>query len=134
MVFVDFDDTLCLHKSTINSRIIRQDDFYKHSIPNNTLIKILQEYKDKTGDSVILLTMASSFMLEHKKEWCNKHCNGLIDGFISLSVDCSKAEYINNFDGAIVFIDDSAKERSEVEKLNNTVVLSPQYIQERGKL
>lgn len=131
-IFVDFDDTLCLHISAIESSKYLSEYPYANSVPNRILIDWL--YTTKPKYDVVLLTKASSFMLEHKKKWCGVVCPGLIDEFVGLSVDCSKKDYIANFRGDNVFIDDSAAERSAAETLQNCRVLSPQLVMDGSEI
>ena len=104
---------------------------YSTSVPNKALINQLYELKEN-GNKMILLTMASSFMLEHKKVWCNENCPNLFDDFVGLSIDCNKAEYISTVCSSTddsethIFIDDNREERCLVEKLDDVLVCSPQ--------
>lgn len=132
MIFVDFDDTLCLHRMSINSKeFLINDGAYLTSVPNKPLIDQLYELKTD-GNKLILLTMSSSFMLEHKKNWCNENCPNLFDDYVGLSIDCNKAEYIHTISNFTdenevhIFIDDNSEERFLVEKLDNVRVYSPQ--------
>lgn len=141
MIFVDFDDTLCLHRVDINSKeFLTKDGAYLTSVPNKPLINQLYELK-ADGNKLILLTMSSSFMLEHKKNWCNENCPNLFNDYVGLSIDCNKAEYIYticNFtdeNEIHIFIDDNREERHLVEKLNNVRVYSPQlFVIDKGEI
>lgn len=115
MIFVDFDDTLCLHRTDINSKkFLIKDGAYLTSIPNKPLINQLYELK-ADGNKLILLTMSSSFMLEHKKNWCNKNCPNLFDDYVGLSIDCKEYIYTKchfaNENEVHIFIDDNREER-----------------------
>ena len=131
VVFVGFDDTLCLHSRSVASKdFTHGGNPYVDSKLNSILVDVLQRYKTK-GRRIVVLTAASSFMLEHKVKYFQEQCPGLIDEFVSVSIDCSKAEYIQQFieaEESIVFIDDSGKDRAEVEKLKGVAVYSPQEI------
>lgn len=138
-IFVDFDDTLCLHRSSIKSdlciNIVKEP--YLSSEPNYKLIEYLK-IKNNDGYKIILVTNASSFMLEHKKKWINKICPQLFYAYESFSIDCSKQEYIermldeHDIEDAI-YIDDSASERAKAEYINNLIVYSPQIIANEEK-
>ena len=91
-IFVDFDDTLCLHSHKIDyKRFITapseyiSDEAYKDSILNNSLYEWLlgKQNDSKSRAQVYILTSASSFMLEAKKIWIKMHCPKLdiIDEF-----------------------------------------------------
>ena len=68
MIFVDFDDTLCLHSKKLKTAdLIFTDNVFSKSVPNYPLIKKLYKLREQDSD-IILITMASSFMLERKKK------------------------------------------------------------------
>lgn len=141
-IFVDFDDTLCLHKKKIESANFIAfnaldicDTVYKDSIPNKALINYL--YKKQNEDYlIIMLTSACSKMLDIKKVWCIKHCPELFDDYISVSIDISKSEIMDAFikrynlnPSDCIFIDDNCEERWLAERLNITT-FNPQIIQD----
>ena len=134
IIFVDFDDTICLHKGRIFSKnyINKTSNPYKSSLKNDDLINFLNE-KNRKGWDIILLTNASSFMLSHKIKWCINNCPFRFKEYIALSVDCTKKHFIEAFlkqykvDKAI-FIDDKPTERHELENNKKVKVFSPQLI------
>lgn len=139
MVFVDFDDTLCLHRKEIDSKnFICEGNAYLSSVPNKPLIDKLYALKQE-GHKIVLLTMASAFMLKHKIEWCEKNCPDLINDYEGLSIDCSKKDYISQISNSvsnnevILFIDDSHVERHQVEELDKVIVYSPQLFVIEGE-
>ena len=151
-IFVDFDDTLCLHSHKIDSkRFITtsseyiSDEAYKDSILNNSLYEWLLEKQNdpKSQAQVYILTAASSFMLEAKKTWIKMHCPKLdILDFIGVSIDVTKADIVEAYSKVykerpltaetnIFFIDDNPADRHSVkEACDRVIVMSPQYIAE----
>ena len=125
-IFVDFDDTLCLHKEPIRTEMHMFESietackkFYKNSKANLELLDYLEHFKEE-GTRIILLSACNSKMIEIKKEWCKNHCNNLFDDYIGSSVDLSKsdiikayAEFINEDILEMSLIDDSDKELEE---------------------
>ena len=127
LIFVDFDDTLCVHTEYLTDKYKQFicgnketacENIYKNSLPNTLLINYLIKEKSKGNVRIILLSSAMSFLLELKKLWCLHHCPDLFDDFIGVSIELSKADIIesyckyyglNNEDA--LFIEDSWKER-----------------------
>lgn len=142
IIFVDFDDTLCLHKKNIYSEKYLAynpldicDTVYKDSIPNDKLIKYLYKKKETEDCYIMLLTSACSRMLEIKKVWCTKHCPGLFDDYFAVSIDASKTEIMEAFIDRLgldkkecLFIDDSCSDRKNAE-IYGIQILSPQIIE-----
>lgn len=137
-IFVDFDDTLCLHKKTIycDKYIFANTNPYTNSIPNKKLMDFLIK-KSKEKYKIILLTYASSFMLQHKIKWCSNNCSFKFYDYIGLGIDCSKSLYIKKISnkkniGKIIFIDDNNVDRQNCENIKNLQILSPQYLAARA--
>ena len=134
--FIDFDDTICLHAKSIDSkRYIVEKNPYCNSVVNKKLLAWLKQQKiDNVNSKFILLTAASSFMLDHKINWCKNQLDGFeFDDYVSVSYDCSKAEYISMFlndENEIVVVDDNQSERNSIEilKHSNIQIYSPQYL------
>ena len=141
-VFVDFDDTLCLHSGIIDTekylftrpcRVAKQA--YSKSRLNSTLVYYLQKLK-KDGYTVILLTSACSKILSADKSWCAKYCPKLFDDFISSGEDISKIEILKAYKKRykikgkddIILIDDKCFIRKMAEK-EGFKTFSPQYLQ-----
>lgn len=141
-IFVDFDDTLCLHKYKIvvynqcifNNAKFASEKMYQKSSANILLIKYLEE-QQKQGAKLILLTSSCSKMLEIKKYWLKQCCENLIfDDYISVSIDITKTEIMLAYSkfykisqSNIEFIDDSCKERWEAE-YHGIITYNPQII------
>lgn len=131
--FVDFDDTICLHSASINcNKFVNGGNPYTNSVPCSVLAEYLSRQKVK-GARVVLLTTSSSYMLEHKKKWCEENFPGLFDDFVGLSIDCTKGQYMQSYLEQIPneyaeFIDDSREERAEATKVKGLVVRSPQMV------
>ena len=143
VIFVDFDDTLCLHRKEVRTEqavwLGKEEGCkvaYGGSEPNHKVIQFVEQEKKK-GARVVLLSSANSKMLQLKECWCEKHCGGLIDEFVGSSIDLTKTQVMQAYaekegldPGEIVFIDDRLAERLEAEKAGITV-FSPQLIQNR---
>lgn len=154
-IFVDFDDTLCLHSHKIDSKYFITAPFeyisneaYKDSILNKSLYEWLLEKQNnpKSQAQVYMITLASTFMLEAKKIWTKMYCPELnILDFIGVSIDVTKSDIVEAYskleeersltaEPNIFFIDDSPSERHSVkETCNKVIVLSPQYIAELSR-
>ena len=141
VIFVDFDDTICLHRSHIyiDDRMFYPIDkacemFYKNSEPNHQLYKYLIE-EQKNGARLILLSSASSTMLRIKEFWLKNNCPLLrFDDYISASIDidktnimCAYAKHYNIDISNLIFIDDSCIERKTAEKYG-ILTFNPQLI------
>lgn len=141
VIFVDFDDTLCLHRFNIytDARIFEKVDiacskFYNQSELNHQLYKYLIDMK-QNGYKIILLTSACSKMLEIKKFWLKQNCPLVeFNDFISVSIDIDKSKIMieyakfNNIDNSnIIFIDDNCSERKYAQE-NGISTYSPQLI------
>ncbi len=141
LIFADFDDTLCLHAYRIDTSkyATYPPDYiaktaYRDSIPNRLLLEHLRREQQKRGLEIYILTASSSFMLEAKKIWLRSQYPEIaIKRWIGISIDTSKEDIIREYaekrDAEILFVDDSAKDRAEVEALpfRNIKVYSPQY-------
>lgn len=141
VIFVDFDDTICLHRFhiQIDERMFysinkASELFYENSELNHQLYKYLLE-EQKKGANIVLLSSACSKMLDIKKHWLNQNCNLLkFNDFIASSIDisktdimCSYAKY-NNIDiNDIVLIDDNCTERKDAQK-KGILTFNPQLI------
>lgn len=141
IIFVDFDDTICLHRYSvlIDERMFDDVDdacskFYAQSELNLPLYRYLTE-KSKSGVKIILLTSACSKMLDIKKCWLEKNCPLVnFDDFISASIDINKAQIMcgyakhNKIDiGDIIFVDDSCAERNMAQE-KGILNFNPQLI------
>lgn len=129
-IFVDFDDTLCIHPNPIKTELHMFEDvktacenFYSNSKVNLDIIDYLEHYKSE-GAYIILLSACNSKMLEIKKEWCNINCPDLFDDYIGSSVDLSKSEIIMAFAAYknvdiedISLIDDNDEELDKATKM-----------------
>lgn len=143
-IFVDFDDTLCLHVKRLEQKkalfcdsSTAADYVYKDSILNQPLHDWLKDSQEH-GASLILITEASSMLLDVKKAWVLKNCGDLgFDYFISTSMDLDKADHLERFEGMhpdskILFVDDRGKERAAVSnRCRHVMATSPQYIMSR---
>ncbi len=100
-LFVDFDNTICLHRYTINyasSSVFSNNEdalksWFKDSIANKRLKTALETAKAK-GCKLIMLTSAGSKQLAVKKLWMKK--NGfyeLFEDFYSISADMTKLQF-----------------------------------------
>lgn len=149
VIFIDFDDTLCLHPHRISAKkyITSPPDYiarhaYKDSAPNTHLIKWLKEKQENDKAKIIVISSASSYMMAAKKIWVEKHCQSLeINDYIGVSVDAGKEDvvyaYFKTYNEAVghkddfkmYFIDDSFSERAKMEKaVPGVIVRSPQWI------
>ena len=141
VIFVDFDDTICLHKFHIDvdERLFDEvsvacENFYSKSDLNKSLYNYLIEMK-KNGARIILLTSACSKMLDIKKYWIEKNCSLVkFDDYISASIDINKTQIMqayakhNNTDiKDIILIDDSCIERRVAEECG-FLTYNPQLI------
>lgn len=134
-IFVDFDDTLCIHPQPIETSthmfeypVVACKNFYSTSKVNNELIDYLKLEKEE-GKHIILLTACNSKMLEIKKAWCKDNCSDLFDDYISSSVDLSKSKIIKAFSEYhdidihdMLLIDDNSKEIEEAKNLKIQVM------------
>ena len=105
-IFVDFDNTLCLHRYPINyasksalfsSTDVAEKIWFRNSIPYQELIDKLSQLQ-QNGVKIILLTSSGTKQLAAKKIWLNRHASNLhFDIIQAVSVDCSKAQYISAY-------------------------------------
>ena len=130
-IFVDFDDTLCLHthwrplteycwaepKDAVNK-------LFGHAQVNKPLYDYLLE-KINNGDKVYLLTQSSSLMLKIKMEWIKQKYPLLkFEDFVCMASDeNTKANLMELFaqryqldHKQLLLIDDKSKERWQAEK------------------
>ena len=141
VIFVDFDDTICLHNIHIfiDDRMFLNVDeasakFYANSELNIPLYRYLVNEKNN-GTNIILLTSACSKMLDVKKCWLKNNCPSIeFDDFISASIDINKTQIMlcyakhNKIDILdLVLIDDSCIERRTAEE-NGIITYNPQLI------
>ena len=140
-VFVDFDDTICLHRHEVekNEKMFFEKEkaceiLYKDSEVNIALYNYLIELKN-FGYQVILLSASCSKLFELKKYWLEKNCPLLkFDDYISVSIDINKTQimlayvkYKNMKVEDIMLIDDLNIERWSAEK-EGIKTLNPQLI------
>ena len=140
-IFVDFDDTLCLHRFNlyIDARIFEKvdvacDKFYNQSELNKELYKYLIDMK-KNGYEIILLSSACSKMLDVKKYWIEKYCPLVkFNDYIAVSIDidktkimCEYAKYHKIDTSDLIFIDDNCTERKCASEMG-ILTYSPQLI------
>lgn len=102
-LFVDFDDTLCIHPEPIKTENFMFEEkkdacqkFYGGSRLNIELLDYLEHFKAE-GVEIILLSACNSKMLEIKKEWCKVNCPNIFDDYIGSSVDLTKTEIIKAY-------------------------------------
>lgn len=102
-LFVDFDDTLCVHPEPIKTELYMFETiekacekFYHKSKLNLELLDYLEHFKEE-GVEIILLSTCNSKMIEIKKEWCRKYCPDIFDDYIGASMDLSKTEIIKAY-------------------------------------
>ncbi len=144
VIFVDFDDTICLHNVHIcvDDRMFlnineASEKFYAKSEINQPLNKYLVNEKNN-GATIILLTSACSKMLDIKKYWLRTNCPLIeFDDYISASIDINKTQIMlsyakyNKIDiSSIVLIDDSCIERKIAEE-SGISTYNPQLIMNR---
>jgi hypothetical protein len=142
-IFVDFDDTLCLHPHRISSRhfITSPPEHiakhaYKDSCVNSALVAWLHQKQTDDKAQIYLITSASTFMVAAKKIWIQRNCPELeISDYIGVSVDVDKASVLEAYrkifprEMRMYYIDDSASERAKSEKaLEGVIIRSPQWI------
>ncbi len=151
IIFVDFDDTLCLHRRSIRSEqyILGTPEYiahfaYKESMKNKSLEQWLLNKQNSAGEEtkIIMLSKASSIMFEAKKIWMSKNMPDvkLYESY-SLSEDIGSKvviveAYVKQNSGEhIFFIDDDASERRKVEeRCPNVTVVSPQFLQNANQI
>lgn len=142
-IFVDFDDTLCLHPHRISSRkyITSPPEYiaehaYKESVINSALVAWLKRKQTDDKARLYLITSASTFMVAAKKLWIEKNCPELtFTDFIGVSVDTDKTSVIEAYrkifpdDMRMYYIEDSFSERAKTEKaVDGVIIRSPQWI------
>ncbi len=141
-VFVDFDGTLCLHNKAIDIKECllhtEDDDLYGTifgSKPNIGLIKYLEQVKEQ-GSLIVLLTDCSNLLLGAKVRWCDKYCNGLLNEYYSVGIDCDKVDFMQSYlksryldHSEALFIDDYWPYLNAADKVGITIA-SPQWIQD----
>lgn len=149
VIFIDFDDTLCLHPHRVSTRkyITSSPEYiashaYKNSVPNKGLVRWLKEKQENDRAKIIVMSSASSYMMAAKKIWIEKHCQELeINDYIGVSVDAGKDDVVYAYfkayeksighkdDFKMYFIDDCFSERAKMEKaVPEVIVRSPQWI------
>ena len=141
VIFVDFDDTLCLHRFNIytDGRIFENisdacEKFYNQSELNKQLYNHLIDMQ-KNGYKIIMLSSACSKMLDVKKYWTEKNCPLVkFDDYIAVSIDidktkimCEYAKYHKIDISNIIFIDDNCTERKCASEMG-ILTYSPQLI------
>ncbi|HAJ77977.1 MAG TPA: hypothetical protein DCO89_02810 [Clostridiales bacterium] len=141
IIFVDFDDTICLHNVhiDIDDRMFlnsneASEKFYSKSELNQPLYKYLVN-ENNNGAKIILLTSACSKMLDVKKYWLKTNCPLIeFDDYISASIDINKTQIMlsyakhNKIDVSnIILIDDSCTERRTAEE-GGIFTYNPQLI------
>ncbi|MBP3783867.1 MAG: hypothetical protein J6I68_11530 [Butyrivibrio sp.] len=144
-IFIDFDDTICLHSHRISSRhfITSPPEYiakkaYEESMLNKKLYDwLLHKQEDPNSKAVVyVMSSASSFMLEAKKIWVSEHCPGLnVLDYIGVSVDVDKTSVLEAYrkvfprEMKMYYIEDSFSERAKSEKtLEGVIIRSPQWI------
>ena len=137
LIFVDFDDTLCLHSSRIaygDLLLTDKKDIFKDSIPNYSLIRYLEEESKDPETGIFLISACCSLFMPYKEDWCFKNCSKVkFTDYIGSSIDASKAEIIEGFRRRynlrpedIIYIDDCTTER-KAALAYNFKVYSPTY-------
>jgi len=142
-IFVDFDDTLCLHPHGISSSkyITSPPEYiaehaYKDSCVNSSLVAWLHKKQTDEKAQLYLITSASTFMVAAKRIWIEKNCPELtFADYIGVSVDTDKTSVIEAYrkifpgDRRMYYIEDSFSERAKTEKaVEGVIVRSPQWI------
>ncbi len=144
-IFVDFDNTLCLHMNRINyadSNLLFGDSetacekWFKHSIVNETLIEYLEEQRLR-NTVIILLSDSGSTQLEAKKLWVEQNCPPqLFSRIVATSIDCGKLLYIKSYmtymglsAQDILLIDDTPDTYNTASVRGICDIVTPQYIQ-----
>ena len=151
-IFVDFDDTLCLHTSwrPITEDCLRDpreaaEILFCYSKLNIPVYQYLLK-KQAEGNTVCLISQASNIMLEVKKCWLSKHCPDLqFARYISIARgENTKADIMRLFQkyyhldkSDILLIDDKSAERWEAEgagfKSANPQLIANKYYENGAK-
>ena len=140
-IFVDFDDTLCLHNKKIQTEkyLFKSPDYicvvaYKESIPNTALHLWLKD-RQREGALVFMMTNASRGMWEAKKMWLDRTFPDVIfSDYIFVNEDADKESHIRAYtkmypEERVYFIDDDGAERAKVEQTcGNVITYSPQWL------
>lgn len=106
-IFVDFDNTLCLHPERPDedgyqiTSLFDGPEYcakmrYADSLVNYILLDVLRQYKDD-GVTLYLITDTCSLALDAKKYWCEQQCPDLFSDFFGTSSDLSKPSLIKFF-------------------------------------
>ena len=143
-IFVDFDETLCLHKQVIvyadDNPFKEKVSIFKDSLLNSELAKYLYNQKE-AGAKIILLSTCNSVWLKKKREWVEAYCPDLFDDFISSSVEMNKAQIVaaymkvNNLDyDEVVMIDDYFQVLFDFRENKTCAAYLPSYIVENRLL
>lgn len=149
-IFIDFDDTICLHKGKIRTekyiRMLPEEivvQAYENSQLNTSLYKwLINLQQNRQWDvKIYLLTHSSSFMLEAKKLWLEDNCPDIeFTDYIAISYDISKIDVIQSYYEAygnackIIVVDDDPTYRNALEDANNQIVIyNPQFLSNRSK-
>lgn len=143
VIFVDFDDTLCVHTEYLNDKYKQFlfcdpetlcEKIYRSSLVNHILLTKLTQLKNEYNAQVILISSANSLLLDAKKHWCMQHCPDLFNQFISSSIELTKADIILSYcthehlnEREVLFVDDSWREREQALHMNIHAV-TPQEI------
>lgn len=142
--FVDFDDTLALHrcenkasKFYLADPVTMCNELYRNSEVNMPLYEYLLERQEK-GEEFILLSNCSSMVIEGKKVWLAKNMPLLkFKEFYGTSIDISKTEVMIYYaelhpEKDILLIDDNCQERwsaeaAGIKTLNPQLLMLRQY-------
>lgn len=141
IVFVDFDNTLCVHSHPIDytSNLLESKEdactsWFKESYLDMTLVEYLVNLKE-TNCKIILLSNSGSKQLEVKKYFCEKYVPDLFDDYVGCSCDCSKYDFIKAYlqkhDLVYVqclLIDDSAEIINKLERDKICRAIPPQLV------
>ena len=106
-IFVDFDNTICLHRHPVDyaSPIALFEDslhasreLFSDSLINQNLIDILSDIRESKDVIIGMLSSSGSIQLEIKKSWLKMAAPRLSFDFVyGVSVDCTKRQFIISF-------------------------------------
>ena len=71
LIFVDFDDTLCLHSSCLaygDLLLTNKNDIFKDSIPNYPLIEYLEKESEDPETAIFLISARCSLFIPVKRD------------------------------------------------------------------
>lgn len=140
LIFVDFDDTLCLHSSWVSYQTLLLAgndmtlDILKDSVPNYPLIEYLEKESEDPETAIFLISASCSLFIPYKKRWCDQYCSKVrFTDYIGSSIEASKAIIMEGYRRQynlkpedVIYIDDWATERKAALEYNFKVY-SPTY-------